>query len=115
MVWSSPATWAAAYSPPCTAWRGSSPTCPCARGSGGRWPSRVVAHAPSRRPVRLAWEQAGLPALLRRLDVDIHHSPHYTMPLVAPCPVVVTVHDLSFFTHPEWHERTKVAFFTAAI
>jgi glycosyltransferase involved in cell wall biosynthesis len=65
--------------------------------------------------VRLAWEQAGLPALLRRLDLDVHHSPHYTMPLVAPCPVVVTVHDLSFFTHPEWHERTKVAFFTAAI
>ncbi|HTJ74423.1 MAG TPA: glycosyltransferase family 1 protein [Acidimicrobiales bacterium] len=81
----------------------------------GRWPSPVAARAPSRRPVRLAWEQAALPAIVRNLGVDVHHAPHYTMPLVSPCPVVVTVHDLSFFTHPEWHERTKVAFFRSAI
>ena len=27
----------------------------------------------------------------------------------------MTVHDLTFFDHPEWHERTKVAWFRAAI
>jgi glycosyltransferase involved in cell wall biosynthesis len=27
-------------------------------------------------------------------------------------PAVVTVHDLTFFDHPEWHERSKVAFFS---
>jgi glycosyltransferase involved in cell wall biosynthesis len=37
------------------------------------------------------------------------------MPLALGLPAVVTVHDLSFFTHPEWHHRTKVAFFRAAI
>ena len=28
---------------------------------------------------------------------------------------VVTIHDLSFFDHPEWHERTKVVVFRRAI
>jgi glycosyltransferase involved in cell wall biosynthesis len=27
----------------------------------------------------------------------------------------VTIHDLTFFTNPEWHERSKVAFFRRAI
>jgi glycosyltransferase involved in cell wall biosynthesis len=30
-------------------------------------------------------------------------------------PTVVTVHDLTFFEHPEWHERSKVAFFQRMI
>ncbi|HEX3622269.1 MAG TPA: glycosyltransferase family 1 protein [Acidimicrobiales bacterium] len=84
-------------------------------GDGARWPRLVVAAAPAPRPVRLVWEQAGLPLLLRRLRVDVHHGPHYTMPVAAGRPTVVTIHDLSFFTHPEWHDRAKVAFFTTAI
>ena len=71
--------------------------------------------APSRRPLRLAWEQAALPRLLNRLPVDVHHGPHYTMPLMSNRPTVVTVHDLSFFSHPEWHQPSKVAFFRGAI
>ncbi|MGH9153087.1 MAG: glycosyltransferase family 4 protein, partial [Acidimicrobiales bacterium] len=75
----------------------------------------VVAAAPRSRPARVAWEQARLPRLLRRLPVRVHHSPHYTMPESASLPRVVTVHDLTFFDHPEWHERTKVALFRRAI
>src|SRR5688572_27687404 len=30
-------------------------------------------------------------------------------------PTVVTVHDLTFFDHPEWHERSKVLFFRRMI
>jgi glycosyltransferase involved in cell wall biosynthesis len=30
-------------------------------------------------------------------------------------PTVVTIHDLTFFTNPEWHERSKVPFFRRAI
>ena len=37
------------------------------------------------------------------------------MPRRSPVPSVVTVHDLSFFDAPEWHERSKVALFTRAI
>lgn len=90
------------------------------RGDGGRWrgvcPSAtVVPGAPERRPLRLAWEQIGLPGLLRRESVTVHHSPHYTMPERSAVPTVVTVHDLSFFESPEWHERSKVLLFRRAI
>ena len=77
--------------------------------------ARVVAAVPGARPARLAFEQVGFPALLRRLDVQVHHGPHYTMPLRAPVPCVVTVHDCTFFDHPEWHQRTKAVFFRRAI
>lgn len=75
----------------------------------------AVAVAPSARPLRLAWEQIRLPGLLGRLGVDVHHGPHYTMPLRSPVPVVVTIHDLSLIEHPEWHHRSKVAFFGRAL
>ena len=37
------------------------------------------------------------------------------MPHAGATPTVVTIHDLTFFTNPEWHERSKVAFFRRAI
>jgi len=80
-----------------------------------RWPKPVAARAPALRPVRLGWEQVGLPRIVRDLGVQVHHGPHYTAPRALGRPSVVTIHDLSFFTHPEWHQRTKVAFFRAAI
>jgi glycosyltransferase involved in cell wall biosynthesis len=75
----------------------------------------VHASAPSRRPARLAWEQARGPALAERVQPDVWHGPHYTMPLRASVPCVVTIHDLTFFDHPEWHERSKVVFFRRMI
>ena len=48
-------------------------------------------------------------------DADLWHGPHYTMPRRDSTPTVVTIHDLTFFTNPEWHERAKVAFFRRAI
>jgi glycosyltransferase involved in cell wall biosynthesis len=82
-----------------------------------RWPDGVEVRdvAPARRPVRLAWEQVRLPGIVKKLDVDVYHGPHYTMPESATVPKVVTVHDLTFFDHPEWHERAKVPFFRRAI
>ena len=77
--------------------------------------SEVVASSPVKRALRLAWEQARLPRLLARLGVDVHHSPHYTMPEAAALPRVVTVHDLFFFEHPDWHERWKSPLFRRAI
>ena len=67
------------------------------------------------KPVRLVWEQLDLPRVVRELAVDVHHAPHYTMPERARVPKVVTVHDMTFFDHPEWHERTKAPFFRRAI
>jgi glycosyltransferase involved in cell wall biosynthesis len=56
-----------------------------------------------------------MPSVLGRQPLDVHHGPHYTMPERTRLPVVVTVHDLTFFDHPQWHERAKVPFFRRAI
>jgi glycosyltransferase involved in cell wall biosynthesis len=78
----------------------------------------VVVHAVpapvARRAARLAWEQTGLPRLARGAGATVLHSPHYTMPLRSPVPVVVTVHDLTFFTDPKLHSQVKGTFFRAA-
>lgn len=75
----------------------------------------LEAVAPGSRPLRLAWEQVRLPALLARTRVAVHHGPHYTMPERSAVPAVVTIHDLSFFEAPEWHERSKALLFRRAI
>ncbi len=71
----------------------------------------VHAAVPNRRPSRLAWEQTRAAQLAARVQPDVWHGPHYTMPARARVPCVVTIHDLTFFDHPEWHERSKVFFF----
>jgi glycosyltransferase involved in cell wall biosynthesis len=89
------------------------------RGDAARWQSVGAQHlrpeVPASRPGRLAFEQVGLPALLRSAAVTVHHGPHYTMPARSPVPCAVTIHDCTFFDHPEWHLRTKGAFFRRAI
>jgi glycosyltransferase involved in cell wall biosynthesis len=91
----------------------------CRRGDEERWralsDATVLERVPPARPVRLAWEQVEMPRVLEELDVEVHHSPHYTMPVRADVPKVVTIHDMTFFDHPEWHERAKVMFFRRAI
>ncbi len=62
-------------------------------------------------PLRFLWEQFGLPALARRLDATVIHSPHYTFPLFTATRRVVTVHDLTFWSYPERHSRLKRTFF----
>jgi glycosyltransferase involved in cell wall biosynthesis len=71
----------------------------------------AVAH----RPARLAWEQTGLPLLAQQLGADVLHSPFYTCPLRASCPVTVTVHDATYFTEPEHYDKSKRTFFRSAI
>ncbi|MFN2624934.1 MAG: glycosyltransferase, partial [Mycobacteriales bacterium] len=84
----------------------------------GRYaPSASIIAAPaaiSHRPARLAWEQTGLPLVAKQVNADVVHSPHYTMPLRSGRPVVVTVHDLTFFTDPQLHTAVKATFFRSA-
>ncbi|WP_285501921.1 glycosyltransferase family 1 protein [Actinokineospora sp. NBRC 105648] len=65
------------------------------------------------RTSRLTWEQTTLPRLVRRLGVDVLHSPHYTMPLATPTASVVTLHDATFFTDAVLHHSIKARFFRA--
>ncbi|GAA4686743.1 glycosyltransferase family 4 protein [Frondihabitans cladoniiphilus] len=79
-----------------------------------RAPRATLAIVPRRaRSVRgrLLWEQFGLSGLARRHGVDVVHAPHYTMPVFARGPVVVTLHDATFFSHPHLHSRLKRVFF----
>ncbi len=78
---------------------------------------RVSPVVPSHRLTRLLYEQARLGSVVGAMAapaVRVHHGPHYTMPRRSKVPCVVTVHDMTFFDHPEWHERSKVAWFRAA-
>jgi len=68
----------------------------------------------SHRPARLAWEQTGLPLVAEQVGAQVVHSPHYTLPLRAGRPVVVTVHDVTYFTEPELHTGTRGTFYRSA-
>ncbi len=58
-----------------------------------RWPT-------GRASVRVAWEQLVQPWTLRRIEADLVHGPVFIAPFIAPCPAVVTIHDLSFIRFP---------------
>jgi glycosyltransferase involved in cell wall biosynthesis len=56
----------------------------------------------TRRPLcRILWEQAALPLLARQSRLDLLHGAVNISPAIAPCPTVVTVHDLSFMRYPQ--------------
>lgn len=63
------------------------------------------------RPARLVWEQVGLPRLAEQVGAEVLHCPHYTMPLRSRVPVVTTLHDATFFSHPDVHQPVKRVFF----
>jgi glycosyltransferase involved in cell wall biosynthesis len=45
------------------------------------------------------WEQLTLPRAIRS---DVFFAPGYTAPLSVASPLVLTIHDVSYFAHPEW-------------
>jgi glycosyltransferase involved in cell wall biosynthesis len=52
------------------------------------------------------WKQITLPALLKKRQVDVYHEPAYQLPIrPVASKLVVTVHDLSPFVHPETNTR----------
>ena len=77
--------------------------------------THIASIVPNARPSRLLYGalMAGRSSTAR--SVDVWHSPHYAMPHRSSTATVVTIHDLTFLTNPEWHERSKVSFFRRAI
>jgi glycosyltransferase involved in cell wall biosynthesis len=59
-----------------------------------RWPT-------SRPFTRVLWEQLVQPGVLRRMGADLVHCPAFVGPLFTPCPMVITIHDLSFIRFPD--------------
>ena len=41
-------------------------------------------------------EQLAIPALLAKHRVDLFHSPHFVVPVLRTCPVVVNIHDVIY-------------------
>jgi glycosyltransferase involved in cell wall biosynthesis len=100
------------------------------------WPHRVTLIVPQHPPADLRaryprtgweiepaptggtwWEQARLPRAVRRLAADVLFAPAYTGPIGLSCPTVLTIHDLSYFAHPEWfswREGTRRRWLTRA-
>ena len=60
------------------------------------------------RLLRIVWEQTVLPLLLLRARVTLLHAPAYVAPLLAPCPVVLTIHDLHVMTHPQFCRKRNI-------
>jgi glycosyltransferase involved in cell wall biosynthesis len=78
--------------------------------------ARVVAGptAIAHRPARLAWEQTGLPFIAQQVGADVIHAPYYSIPLRPGIPVVVTIHDVTYFAEPELHNPVKATYIKAA-
>ncbi|MCU1253866.1 MAG: glycosyl transferase group 1 [Candidatus Angelobacter sp.] len=68
------------------------------------WPDTVRGGSSARRVFRvvgnLAWTHLHLPALLWKREFDLLHSPAFIAPLAAPCPVVITMHDIIYLLYP---------------
>jgi glycosyltransferase involved in cell wall biosynthesis len=78
--------------------------------------ARVVAGptAIAHRPARLAWEQTGLPFVAQQVGADVIHAPYYSIPLRPGVPVVVTIHDVTYFAEPEAHNPVKATYIKSA-
>ena len=50
----------------------------------------------------VVWKHVALPLALARDRVSVFHSPTGTLPLLAPCRQVVTIHDLFASIEPRW-------------
>lgn len=54
-------------------------------------------------PTNLGWMAASLPLAVRGAGLDVFHAPAYQAPLWGVHPLVLTIHDVSYARHPEWH------------
>jgi glycosyltransferase involved in cell wall biosynthesis len=60
-------------------------------------------------------EQLELPRVLREHKVDLLHSPHFLLPLLRPCPSVVTIHDVVYIACPQDLESQLGRFYYRAM
>lgn len=67
--------------------------------SSSRWKTRVTTLPGSGGTM---WEQVTLPRAVSAARADVFFAPGYTAPLAVAAPLVLTIHDVSFFAHPEW-------------
>ena len=63
-------------------------------------------------PVKLLnhlWLRCGLPNLSWFYgDIDVFHSPHFSLPMMSKAKKVLTVHDIAYLIHPEYYHASEV-------
>jgi glycosyltransferase involved in cell wall biosynthesis len=68
------------------------------------WPDATRGGSRLRRMLKiagnLAWTHLDLPARLWKGGFDVLHSPAFIAPVKAPCPTVITVHDITYLLYP---------------
>jgi len=63
----------------------------------------------------LFWTHFALPKSVSRRGVDVLHVPALAAPLDSPCPVVITVHDITFLLYPTHFRRWLVTYLKAVM
>ncbi len=63
----------------------------------------------------LIWLHFRLPRFLKKNGIDLLHMPAMVAPLRTHCPVVVTIHDAHFVTHPQARDRIWLTYFRLAV
>lgn len=63
------------------------------------------------RGYRLLSEQISYPSIIHREKIDLYHGLHYSFPIIHACPIVSTIHDMTYFIHPEKHLWLKRYYF----
>jgi glycosyltransferase involved in cell wall biosynthesis len=66
-------------------------------------------------PGKFAWDQLRLPLEARKAGVDILFHTKFTVPFLAGCKTVMTVHGASWFVHPELYTRADIAYINAVM
>ena len=97
---------------PAAAWLGSLRARARGRPAGRRRRGSRHRRRRSRGPgPELVFEQLGLPILLHRRQAALVHAPNCFLPLLRPCPGVVTINDLAFEAWPaDFAPRTRAKF-----
>jgi glycosyltransferase involved in cell wall biosynthesis len=58
----------------------------------------------------LFWTHAYLPTVLWKRRFDLLHAPAFIAPIAASCPVVITIHDITYLLYPEHFPRWWVKY-----
>ena len=73
------------------------------RALNGEMPRGTLGQVGRRFPNRSAWMQFALPRDLAAVRPDVCHFTNSLAPLHTPCPMVITLHDMSLFVHAGLH------------
>lgn len=71
-------------------------------------PSNLHLVQPKTNLITRRWFAFGLPRYLARHNVALFHGTNYEIPFVTRRPTVLTIHDLSLFTHAQTHLNKRV-------